>query len=268
MEGKPVPEVVPGPSLPPITGDVGTAQGHLRSHGCCRLRDALSAAEVDDLLRAITEIAEAQIRANTDYVYSDGSNQRVWSLFNHGEIFLRLAEHPNALMLMEASLGPDLLMSNLSANIAGPGGSAMVPHWDQDWAVRPWPHAFAAHVIWMLNDFTAENGATLVAPGSHLLDGPPPDGNLVPATGPAGTALAIDGRTWHGTGSNRSRDSRRVGVLAYYCRPYIRQQENFVLSMRKDVRGGLRRERRRLFGLEFYEYLNMVNGPPRDLPRY
>lgn len=261
-------DVVLRPALPPLTDEVQTAREHLISLGCCRLCNALSPAVAECLRRAILELAAAEVRNKTDYLYSDGCNQRVWSLFNCGEIFLRLAEQVSAMTLMEAILGRNFLVSNLSANIAGPGGSAMVPHWDQDWAARPWPYALAAHVIWMLDDFTAENGATLVAPGSHLLDGPPRDRHLVPATGPAGTALVIDGRTWHGTGANISRHSRRVGILAYYCRPYIRQQENFVLSIRQDVQDGLSQQRRNLFGLEFHEYLNMVNGPPRQLPRY
>lgn len=254
--------------LPPITDDADTARDNLVSHGCCRLGGALTEHELSDLRDAILEAAAAEVRDKTDYLYSGGTNQRVWSLFNRGETFLRLAQHPAAISLMEAILGPDVLMSNLSANITGPGGPAMLPHWDQDWAARPWPYAFAAHLIWMIDDFTVDNGATLVAPGSHLLDEPPAPDQLVPATGPAGTALAIDGRTWHGTGANVSDDARRVGVLAYYCRPYIRQQENFGLSMSPSIQNDLTPERHKLFGLGFYEYLNMVDGPPRDLPRY
>lgn len=255
-------------ALPPLTEDLGKARVHLASHGCCRLRGALRPGELDRIREAIARAARDDQQQSVDYAYSGGSNQRVWSLFNRGEIFLALAEHPVALSLMEAILGPDALVSNLSANITGPRGSAMKPHWDQDWAARPWPQALAAHVIWMIDDFTVENGATLVAPRSHLLDGPPPPGSLAPAVGPAGTAMALDGRTWHGTGQNTSGNSRRIGVLAYYCRPYIRQQENFSLSMHKSIQDSLNPARRRLFGLEFYEYLNMVDGPPRDLPRY
>ncbi|MFI5796306.1 phytanoyl-CoA dioxygenase family protein [Streptomyces sp. NPDC051677] len=266
-------EVHPGlsaahPELPPIADDLETARKDLAAFGCARLGGALSNTEVREIREAVAQAAEEEVREGTDYLYSNGSNQRVWSLFNRGETFLRLAEHSSALALMETALGPKPLVSNLSANITGSGGTAMVPHWDQDWAERPWPHALAAHVIWMLDDFTVENGATLVAPGSHLLDGPPPEGTLVPATGPAGTALAVDGRIWHGTGANVSQDARRMGILAYYCRPWIRQQENMALSMTPEVQAGLSQQRRALFGLDFHEYLNMVGGPPRDLPRY
>ncbi|MFB8207892.1 phytanoyl-CoA dioxygenase family protein [Streptomyces sp. NPDC056010] len=256
------------PALPDITDDLGTAIEHIRAYGCARLAGALSEEEVGELRETIHAEAAKDLADDNDHIYSDGSNQRVWALFNRGESFLKLAEHPTALALMESCLGPDVRMSNLSANITGPGGGAMTPHWDQDWAARPWPQALAAHVIWVVDEFTEENGATLVAPGSHLLDGPPPEGSMVPATGPAGTALVIDGRIWHGTGAKRSAGSARTGVLAYYCRPYIRQQENFQLSMAPSVLESLSPARRDFFGFGFYEYLNMISGPPRDLDRY
>ncbi|MFE7573149.1 phytanoyl-CoA dioxygenase family protein [Streptomyces sp. NPDC057521] len=256
------------PPLPGLTDDLDTAQKDLLETGCCLLTGVLSDGELTLLRERIAAEAAADVAQSADHVYAAGSNQRVWSLFNRGEEFLRLAEHPVALSLMETVLGPDPLVSNLSANITGPGGTAMVPHWDQFWADRPWPHAFAAHVIWMIDDFTEENGATLVAPGSHLRSEPPSSDALAPAVGPAGTAMVVDGRLWHGTGANRSSGSRRTGVLAYYCRPYIRQQENMVLSMTPEVQKGLSPDRRKLFGLEFHEYLNMVGGPPRNLPRY
>ena len=81
-------------------------------------------------------------------------------------------------------------------------------------------------------------------------------------------ALIVDGRTWHGTGRNSTVDRERVGILAYYCRPYIRQQENMSLSLSEAVRQGMGAERRKLYGLDFYDYLNMVGGPPRGMPRY
>jgi ectoine hydroxylase-related dioxygenase (phytanoyl-CoA dioxygenase family) len=120
----------------------------------------------------------------------------------------------------------------------------------------------------MIDDFTEQNGATLVCPGSHLLDGPPQGISMVSATGSAGTALVVDGRTWHGTGPNTTVDRHRTGILAYYCRPYIRQQENMSLSLSNVVRDSMTPERRKLFGLDFWEYLNMVGGPPHELPRF
>jgi ectoine hydroxylase-related dioxygenase (phytanoyl-CoA dioxygenase family) len=255
-------------SLPPVTVDPSEASEHLLEQGVCRLEGALPDGQLDLLRREVEAATVADSAADRSYTYGRGANHRIWSLFNRGECFLELAENPSALSVIASALGPDALVSNLSANVTGPGGAPMAPHWDQDWAERPWPHAYVAHVIWMIDDFTEENGATLVSPGSHLLDGPPPDDCMVAASGRAGTALIIDGRTWHGTGSNTTLSGRRIGILAYYCRPYIRQQENMTLSLSDTVRDSMSPERRKLFGLDFWEYLNMVGGPPQELPRF
>ncbi len=86
----------------------------------------------------------------------------------------------------------------------------------------------------MLDDYTAENGATLVEPGSHL-SGRQPDhdldsnANWVPAAGPAGTAVIFEGRTWHSTGANTT-ERKRIGLTTNFCAPQFRQQENFLLG--------------------------------------
>jgi ectoine hydroxylase-related dioxygenase (phytanoyl-CoA dioxygenase family) len=252
--------------LPAITNDPGEAREHLLEYGCARLSDVIPPDVVVRLRELLVAAARADRENQDSYLYSDDANQRIWMLLPRHELFAQLATNPVALDMMRAILGDAPLLSNLSANITGPGGEAMIPHWDQDWADRPWPLALAAHVIWMLDDFTVDNGATLVAPGSHRLDTLPPVDRLVPATGPAGSALLLDGRTWHGTGANTSASSRRIGILAYYCRPYIRQQENYALSLTPEFQAGLDPALRRLLGLEFYEYLNMVGGPPKELP--
>lgn len=254
--------------LPPITEDPDEAGKHLLTHGICRLSGALSSAELTELREGVRSAIEADRTAGRSYDYSGGANQRIWALFNRGECFLRLLENPAVLQAIRALLGADALVSNLSANVAGPGGAQMALHWDQDWAERPWPVPFVAHAIWMIDRFTEDNGATLVSPGSQLLAGKPAPDRLLPATGPAGTALIVDGRVWHGTGQNTSSAAERIGILAYYCRPYIRQQENMSRSLDEGVRQAMSPERRKLFGLDFYHYLNMVGGPPRELPRY
>jgi ectoine hydroxylase-related dioxygenase (phytanoyl-CoA dioxygenase family) len=91
----------------------------------------------------------------------------------------------------------------------------------------------------MLTDFTGENGATRILPGSHRkMAWPAPDDadppGMVQATGPAGTLLVFDGRVWHGTGSSRV-DEKRFGMLCYCCRPWVRQQENFTLTVAPEV---------------------------------
>lgn len=254
-------------ALPPVINDLVTAAELLAAFGCCLISGLIGDEQTADLRQLLYRRAEDERGRGIGYTYSRDAHQRVWMLVNAGEPFLELAEHPAARQVVGTILGQDAILSNLSANITGPGGAGMVPHWDQDWAPRPWPYPLVAHVIWMLDDFTEDNGPTIVAPGSHLTGKSPGRDALVPVVGRAGTAFVMDGRLWHGTAPNTSL-ARRTGLLAYYCRPFVRQQENFALSLDHAVRSRLTPPQRTLLGLEFYEYLNMVGGPPPSLPRY
>jgi len=100
-----------------------------------------------------------------------------------------------------------VLLSSLTANIVAAGGIEMIKHTDQAYMPSSTPYAGVMNVAWLLSDFSSKNSGTLVAPGSHLTENPlhccmnPP--TMVPVTAPAGTALFLDGRTWHATGSRR-----------------------------------------------------------------
>ena len=89
--------------------------------------------------------------------------------------------------------------------------------------------------MWMLSDFSATNGSTEVERCSHLA-GAHPRGvnqsgyNVVQPEAPAGTLMVFDGRLWHGTGANTGSDER-LGVLATFCAPQFRQQENLTIGL-------------------------------------
>jgi len=88
-----------------------------------------------------------------------------------------------------------------------------------DWPPRPPGDAYrVATVLWMLDDFTADNGATRVVPGTHRLPGGVPKGFADPARrhpeersalGSAGDALVLNGHLWHSGTENRSQRRRR-----------------------------------------------------------
>ena len=101
------------------------------------------------------------------------------------------------------------------------------------------PFPLVANIIWMLDDFTDDNGATRFIPGSHHedhADWTPESigrrgGETVAVGGSAGSLVCLDGRVLHQTGANTTDDELRHGVIAYYCQPWIRQQENASLSI-------------------------------------
>ena len=90
----------------------------------------------------------------------------------------------------------------------------------------------------------------------------------MPVCAPAGTVMVFEGRLWHQTGANVTASERRHGILAYYCRPFMRQQENFFVSLRPEVLERATPFLRRLLGWEHYFSLGMIDGMPREGFRY
>jgi hypothetical protein len=192
-------------------------------------------------------------------------NQRLGHLLNKGAVFRELLHHPAvaaAVPQILASKSP--LLSSLTAMIMSKGGVAQVLHSDQQFVPFPTPVAMVCNLVWMLVDFTADNGATRVVPGTHLL--PPPiirferdaagerrliqaRAEPVIAEAPAGSVLVFDGRLWHGAGANRT-DTPRPAIFSYYSQPYLRQQENIPLSLLPEVYDALTDAERAMVGFD------------------
>lgn len=121
----------------------------------------------------------------------------------------------------------------------GPGESAQTIHRDQ-WAFDffPFPSGYEVqcNTIWAMTDFTAENGATRLIPGSHRdADGLEfTEDQTVPAEMNAGSVLLYTGSLYHGGGANRS-DAVRRGVNITYALSWLRQEENQYLAVPFDL---------------------------------
>jgi ectoine hydroxylase-related dioxygenase (phytanoyl-CoA dioxygenase family) len=257
------------PGAPPHAADVTEALAHIRDHGVCiipgvlrgetleRARTALYRAAADD------RASGREQKFGLDYGH-DETNQRVWNVLNRDPVFEGLAQHPVALALVRAMLGWPALLGNLSANITGPGGGEMVLHADQIFVPTPWPaDPQGFNVAWCLDDFTEENGATRMVPGSHRWHRPPGEDdqgvNTTPLEAPAGSIVAFESRVWHKTGFNRTKDQRRAGVFAWYTKPIYRQQENWFLSLNPQIRQFASEEMLVLLGYKA-EGLGLVYG--------
>lgn len=246
-----------------MTESLDKAFANLDSDGFCVVPDVLGKHQVDQLNGVLDALAAQERTTGTSW-YSHG-NQRVFNLANKGQIFLDLIAHPLALELARHMLGPDCLLSSITANIANPGNTPQHLHADQGYIPQPWPRAEAVNLIWVLDPFTAQNGATRIIPGSHRWASPPaPKSRTVALEAPLGALVCMDGRVWHGTGRNETDGTPRRGLFAYYCRPYVRQQENFSRSLRRDLLDRLSPTQRALLGFDIWEGLGSVNGLPVD----
>ena len=150
-----------------LTADLKQAKADLAEHGYCLLEGLCAPDRVAELRGRLAQLAGEELAAGTDYVYENGSNQRVWTLLNKGECFIDVALDPTVSGLMDHLLGYNFLLSNIDANIAGPGGQPMFLHADQSFVPPPWPaFPMVANAMWMLDDFTPENGATRIVPAA------------------------------------------------------------------------------------------------------
>ena len=259
-------------ALPEPTRDLARARRDLDEYGLA-LVDALSPDETRRVRERTFEAADEDVRAGRGYVYDRGeANQRVWALLNRGAVYCDLVQRDFAIELVGERLGRPLLLSNFSANLTGPGGGTGFLHTDQFYADDR-DELLAMNVAWLVTDFTRENGATLVVPGSHRrrleqvgLTDPHPE--AVPLEAPAGTAAVLDGRLWHQTGPNATTDERRVALFAYYVKPWIRTQEVWPVSLDPEVRKSATPLLRELVGDVQYMSLGAVGGQPLDGPRF
>jgi ectoine hydroxylase-related dioxygenase (phytanoyl-CoA dioxygenase family) len=164
------------------------------------------------------------------------STRRIYALFAKTRAFDALAVHPLLLAVLDTVLGSSYQLSAPTGIEIGPGEKAQFLHTDDGIYPLPRPHPqVVLNTMWALDDFTEANGATRVVPGSHLwADRMPTEDETVTIAMPAGSVLFILGTLWHGGGANTT-ERPRLGVLLEYAAGWLRQQENHVLAVPRDV---------------------------------
>jgi ectoine hydroxylase-related dioxygenase (phytanoyl-CoA dioxygenase family) len=184
--------------------------------------------------------------------------------------------HPTLLAVAGAVLGPHCARFQLNLGHLlqrGPGAEDQWLHRDEAvWSdvPRPEPELQLASVIAFV-DFTKENGATRVAPGSHRW----PDRVLSPveqivglavepdqlayAEMPAGSAVIYTGGVLHG-GSANTTDIPRRGVHLSYCLGWLRTEENNYLSCPPEVAATLPRQAQEVLGYAVHDGLERGGG--------
>ncbi len=224
------------------------------------------------LLEALREQAAPHLDRPGRNSFEGELTQRIYGVPEKLRTADPFIEHPRVLAHLDRLFQPNYLLSQAQVINILSGSPAQPLHVDDGF--YPWPRprpALSAATVFAVDDFTAENGATVAIPGSHRWDEqrrPGPDDERIAAVMPAGACILFLGTLWHGGGENRS-DASRLAITAQYCEPWLRTQENYFLSVSRETAASVSENIRRLLGYSIHPpFMGMTDGmhPKRRLP--
>lgn len=219
--------------------NVSEIVAEIYERGYCLIPSVIAPDKADEARAALAPLLENEA---TDEIRA-AKTQRVGGIAYKHPVFAELLAHPLIVAIWQAYLDDDdVICSTWSANTAYPGYDKYGWHPDYPfwWINQPWPlEKVCGQTIWLLDDFTEENGGTGFLPGSHLKGHPPPkewnrtwppEAEIL--TGVRGSALVFHGALWHTARPNRS-DKARSALLGMYTRPYFLTQEDMLAQLQK-----------------------------------
>lgn len=206
----------------------------LDEHGYLVLPGFMTTGVLDALRERTDQLFEEEgENAGAEFRQEPGS-RRLANLVAKGEVFERIVCMPRILEYIAAVLGPEFKLSSLNARSANPHSSESQQPLHADMAAIADDRGYwVCNTLWMLDDFTPENGALRAIPGSHrwrklpqkeLADPRARHPQEVLVTGEAGTVVVVNAHMWHGGTANRTGAHRRA-VHGFYSRSDKPQQQ-------------------------------------------
>jgi len=239
-----------------------TELAHLQDHGYVILPSVLSKDEVETIRG---ELAPYLTHFGRN-PFEGWKTQRVYALLAKAPSIASLVEHPRALSLDDQFLAPTYLLWGGLAINKHPGEDRQDYHADDEAGAAPRPRPpQGISTMWALDDFTDENGATEIIPGSHRFGpGEVPahdDARTFKAVMPAGSVLIWQGTLFHRGGANRT-DATRLGITLQYCQPWLRQIENMVLAVSPERAARYSKRVRAMLGYDLmgHSFMGYVDG--------
>jgi len=184
--------------------------------------------------------------------------RRLANLVDKGEVFERAVVMPEILELVAHVLEPRFKLGSVNFRSANHYSASAQPlHVD----VGPLPDEkgySVCNTVWMLDDFTPENGSTRCVPGTHRSGKSPqqvlrdpaarhPDEILI--TGKAGTVAVMNAHVWHGGTANRTEAPRRA-LHVFYTRWDKPQQQYQKKLLRPEVQARRSPQLRQILALD------------------
>ncbi|MFT5886106.1 MAG: ectoine hydroxylase-related dioxygenase (phytanoyl-CoA dioxygenase family) [Arcticibacterium sp.] len=211
----------------------------LDRQGYLALGALLSNEQVENVNQRLSELMKKEGKnAGSELIESkyirhpkEAGADRLADLVNKGDIFDIFYTHPKVLAGIEAVLGAEYKLSSLNYRAATPGNGKQKLH--VDWGNTVVNDDYkVCNTIWLLDDFTAVNGATRIVPGTHKLKSLPQESLENPLedhpeqiliTAPAGSVFIFNSHVWHGGTTNLTYKNRR-SIHSYFCSRELPQQ--------------------------------------------
>jgi ectoine hydroxylase-related dioxygenase (phytanoyl-CoA dioxygenase family) len=224
----------------------------LRLEGVAIVDNLLSVAQVDEVMAELRPWME-KTKPCTDS-FNGLNTRRTGALIARSQLCRKLVMHPLAIGTADKILShATSYQLHLTQVISvGPGEPPQAIHRDQ-WAfdLFSFPNGYEVqfNMIWAMTDFTDENGATRVIPGSNRFDDRLQftQADSLPAEMSKGSVLCYTGSVYHGAGANLSTEPR-VGLQFIYNLSWLRQEENQYLACPLEIARTLPVELLRLMG--------------------
>ncbi len=240
------------------TGMRDDQRKQLEDQGYLVLKEFMSRDLLEGLrLRVEQLFAEEGERAGSEFKQEPGT-RRLANLVDKGEVFEQILVMPAILEYMSHLLGPRFKLSSLNVRSTNPHSEIRQPLHADLGAVPDERGYWVGNSIWLLDDFTSENGALRLVPGSHrrgelpqdVLDDPfAPHPNEILITARAGAVVIINAHIWHGGTENRTASPRRA-MHAFYTRWDKPQQQYQRKLLRPEVQERLSPQLRKLLALD------------------
>jgi len=224
------------------TPDLLTAEeiGQLDRDGYLPIAGVLDQTQIDSINRRLEQLLEEEGDQAGLEAHQEAGTARLSDLVNKGEVFDIFYTQPKVLAAIAHVLGGDLKLSSLNARFALPGQGLQSLH--ADWGRLENPGEFqVCNSIWLLDDFTEENGPTRVVPGSQRWGQKLPGDDMPDPSAahpqqrlllaPAGTVVVFNSHTWHGGTLNRT-DKPRRAMHSYF----VRREHSQQVDQRRHVR--------------------------------
>ena len=230
--------------------------------------NVLSPKDLDEIQNELKPYLKNDIEGDNEF--TGFQTKRVGALMARSPKCRELALDPTINALSKKFLQPhcdDYQLHFTSAISIGPNETPQILHRDRGVWGGYVPRSIETQfsTIWAITDFTEENGATLVVPGSHKWDKnrTPVDEEIKSAEMSAGSVFIYTGSVMHGGGANKTSENR-LGVFLHYAPNWLRQEENQYLSCPPSIAKDLVPELRDLMGYSQGGYILGFFTHPND----